>query len=73
MVQLGGLEPPASGSTDRRSNQLSYSCTDSAMRYGSQSGTNLGASLEFGKPGTLHPLLGSTAAHLRSNAKKPGW
>ena len=27
MVQLGGLEPPTSGSTDRRSNQLSYSCT----------------------------------------------
>src|SRR5947209_12190980 len=29
MVQLGGLEPPTSGSTDRRSNQLSYSCTGS--------------------------------------------
>ena len=28
VVQLGGLEPPASGSTDRRSNQLSYSCTE---------------------------------------------
>ena len=28
MVQLGGLEPPTSGSTDRRSNQLSYSCID---------------------------------------------
>lgn len=27
MVQLGGLEPPTSGSTIRRSNQLSYSCT----------------------------------------------
>jgi hypothetical protein len=27
MVQLGGLEPPTSGSTDRRSNQLSYNCT----------------------------------------------
>lgn len=26
LVQLGGLEPPTSGSTDRRSNQLSYSC-----------------------------------------------
>jgi hypothetical protein len=29
MVQLGGFEPPTSCSTDRRSNQLSYSCTGS--------------------------------------------
>ena len=29
LVQLGGLEPPTSCSTDRRSNQLSYSCTGS--------------------------------------------
>src|SRR5258706_13194982 len=29
MVQVGGLEPPTSGSTDRRSNQLSYTCTGS--------------------------------------------
>ncbi len=27
MVQVGGLEPPTSGSTDQRSNQLSYTCT----------------------------------------------
>jgi hypothetical protein len=26
LVQLGGLEPPTSGSTIRRSNQLSYNC-----------------------------------------------
>jgi hypothetical protein len=32
MVQLGGLEPPTSGSTDRRSNQLSYSCTKARKR-----------------------------------------
>ena len=31
MVQLGGFEPPTSGSTDRRSNQLSYSCTRCAL------------------------------------------
>jgi hypothetical protein len=30
MVQLGGLEPPTSGSTDQRSNHLSYSCTGCA-------------------------------------------
>ena len=27
VVQLGGLEPPTFGTTIRRSNQLSYSCT----------------------------------------------
>ena len=32
MVQLGGLEPPTSCSTDRRSNQLSYNC----IRHGAQ-------------------------------------
>src|SRR3954470_6465008 len=35
MVQVGGLEPPTSGSTDRRSNQLSYTCTGRS-RYGSK-------------------------------------
>src|SRR3569832_928161 len=29
VVQVGGLEPPTSGSTDQRSNQLSYTCKDS--------------------------------------------
>ena len=32
MVQLGGFEPPTSGSTDRRSNHLSYSCTGLGRR-----------------------------------------
>ncbi len=30
MVRLGGLEPPTSGSTIRRSNQLSYNRTGDA-------------------------------------------
>jgi hypothetical protein len=34
MVQLGGLEPPTSGSTIRRSNQLSYNCTRLAASNG---------------------------------------
>src|SRR5438876_12439878 len=33
MVQLGGFEPPTSGSTDRRSNHLSYSCTELGRSY----------------------------------------
>ena len=32
LVQLGGFEPPTSGSTDRRSNHLSYSCTSARER-----------------------------------------
>src|SRR6476646_5455801 len=31
MVQVGGLEPPTSGSTDQRSNQLSYTCPDASL------------------------------------------
>ena len=33
MVQLGGLEPPTSCSTDRRSNQLSYNCIACDLIY----------------------------------------
>ena len=32
VVQQGGLEPPTSGSTDRRSNQLSYCCMSRLRR-----------------------------------------
>lgn len=32
LVQLGGFEPPTSGSTIRRSNQLSYSCIRAGRR-----------------------------------------
>src|SRR3954471_17342596 len=45
MVQLGGFEPPTSGSTDRRSNHLSYSCTRPAWR----GGRKLGAKPPLGK------------------------
>jgi hypothetical protein len=32
MVRLGGIEPPTSGSTNLRSNQLSYNRTSSQFR-----------------------------------------
>ena len=50
MVQLGGLEPPTSCSTDRRSNQLSYNCIlGRALKKGSRTGGKLGATPRFGK------------------------
>jgi hypothetical protein len=39
LVQLGGLEPPTSCSTDRRSNQLSYNCI---LREGPEKGSERG-------------------------------
>jgi hypothetical protein len=50
LVQLGGLEPPTSCSTDRRSNQLSYNCIlGRALKKGSRTGGKLGATPRFGK------------------------
>lgn len=58
LVQLGGLEPPTSCSTDRRSNQLSYNCILASRASGRPSegrcrggwtGRKLGATGVFGK------------------------
>ncbi len=49
VVQLGGLEPPTSCSTDRRSNQLSYNCILREPSKGSRMGGKLGATPRFGK------------------------
>src|SRR6185437_13236878 len=51
LVQLGGLEPPTSCSTDRRSNQLSYNCIREAHgpKRGRRTGRKLGATPRFGK------------------------
>src|ERR1700680_932299 len=50
VVQLGGLEPPTSCSTDRRSNQLSYNCIlGAAPKRGVRTGRKLGATPGFGK------------------------
>src|ERR1700688_4090577 len=52
LVQLGGLEPPTSCSTDRRSNQLSYNCIlVPAPKTGRRTGRKLGATPVFGKAG----------------------
>src|SRR3954452_25072741 len=68
MVQLGGFEPPTSGSTDRRSNHLSYSCTRPAWR----GGRKLGATPFLGKG---FPLLasGQGAAQTKGRATGPGY
>ena len=58
MVQLGGLEPPTSWSTARRSNQLSYSC------IGSPQATDWAAAMQAGpgagggrRPKTKSPAM----------------
>src|ERR1700738_754869 len=71
MVQLGGLEPPTSGSTIRRSNQLSYSCARLALA----SGRTLGTTPLFGKsclPASCLPDLGSRRLRSFVQKKSPG-
>jgi hypothetical protein len=71
LVQLGGLEPPTSCSTDRRSNQLSYNCILESrvpQKERRRTGRKLGATPRFGKAakasnaaahGPIHgPILG---------------
>jgi hypothetical protein len=73
LVQLGGLEPPTSCSTDRRSNQLSYNCIAVAQgpKTGARFGRKLGATPAFGKAGTTHP--GVVPAKAGTHNHRPLW
>src|ERR1700744_6709637 len=58
LVQLGGLEPPTSCSTDRRSNQLSYNCILRPRSWrGDRTGRKLGFTRGFGKAETVQSPL----------------
>src|SRR3954464_5113953 len=79
LVQLGGLEPPTSCSTDRRSNQLSYNCiAREAPKKGSRMGEKLGATPAFGKA-ARHPIVVVSKVPRRSpsqqkaRAPRPGF
>jgi hypothetical protein len=72
MVQLGGLEPPTSGSTDRRSNQLSYSCTEPASKALERARGKLGAGPLFGKRSTSFGRAALPAAERKSPGDRPG-
>ena len=75
MVQLGGLEPPTSCSTDRRSNQLSYNCIlREAPKRGSRMGRKLGATHAFGKAAKrlIIVVLKPSGVHLREAFEAAG-
>jgi hypothetical protein len=79
LVQLGGLEPPTSCSTDRRSNQLSYNCIARAgLKKRPRMGGKLGATPAFGKA-ARHPIVVVSKALRRSprqqkaRASRPGF
>ena len=70
MVQLGGLEPPTSCSTDRRSNQLSYNCIlREARESGARMGRKLGATPLFGEAAT-HPIHPRTTTRQRTQVSQ---
>jgi hypothetical protein len=74
VVQLGGLEPPTSCSTDRRSNQLSYNCivARGSSKGAGELGRKLGATPGFGKARTKL-LPGRLPASARwYSRKRPG-
>src|ERR1700747_679375 len=69
VVQLGGLEPPTSCSTDRRSNQLSYNCILArSLKWGSANGaeTRCNAPLWQGRESV------NCARKTTSQTKSPG-
>jgi hypothetical protein len=78
LVQLGGLEPPTSCSTDRRSNQLSYNCIAyRPSKKGRRTRRKLGATPCFGKAGDN--TIGAIRAHKKvpqkqkARAHRPGF
>src|SRR6195256_6449176 len=73
LVQLGGLEPPTSCSTDRRSNQLSYNCIlrRGPCNRGGRMGRKLGATPVFGKAGAVTNWAIRTPQR-RQKTKSPG-
>src|SRR5262244_805797 len=70
LVQLGGLEPPTSWSTAKRSNQLSYSCTRRGARC------NLRAPARSDSAAAILPARGYLAALVARgplpDKKRPG-
>src|SRR4051812_17291224 len=75
LVQLGGLEPPTSCSTDRRSNQLSYNCILERPRQGAsnRAETRCNAALWQGRETVQTPrscgLMQPGAAELNSGIR----
>src|ERR1043166_3940096 len=76
MVQSGGIEPPTSGSTIRRSNQLSYDCPRAAetMEGAPQKQAGGLAAHEAKRENTARPAAesdGPSHAHSRQGGTRP--